>query len=116
MPLYMLGTLVASSGLGLILSAMNVSFRDVKYAVPFFIQMGLFVSPVIYPLSYVPARFRPLLGLNPMSGMIVGFRQSVLGGDTDWGLVISSVAMCAGLFVAGLFIFRRMERRFADII
>jgi lipopolysaccharide transport system permease protein len=116
MPLYILGTLLASSGLGLILSALNVSFRDVKYAVPFFIQMGLFVSPVIYPLSYVPARFRILLGLNPMSGMIVGFRQSVLGGSTDWGLVGTSFAICATLFVAGLFIFRRMERRFADII
>jgi lipopolysaccharide transport system permease protein len=116
MPLYILGTLLASSGLGLILSALNVSFRDVKYAVPFFIQMGLFVSPVIYPLSYVPARFRILLGLNPMSGMIVGFRQSLLGGSTDWGLVGTSFAICATLFVAGLFIFRRMERRFADII
>jgi lipopolysaccharide transport system permease protein len=116
MPFYILGTLLASSGLGLILSALNVSFRDVKYAVPFFIQMGLFVSPVIYPLSYVPARFRILLGLNPMSGMIAGFRQSVLGGSTDWGLVGASFAICASLFVAGLFIFRRMERRFADVI
>jgi lipopolysaccharide transport system permease protein len=116
MPLYILGTLLASSGLGLILSALNVSFRDVKYAVPFFMQMGLFVSPVIYPLSYVPARFRILLGLNPMSGMIAGFRQSMLGGSTDWGLVGTSFAICVTLFVAGLFIFRRMERRFADII
>ncbi len=116
MPLYILGTLLASSGLGLILSAMNVSFRDVKYAVPFFIQMGLFVSPVIYPLSYVPARFRILLGFNPMSGMIAGFRQCMLGGSTDWGLVGTSFAICTSLFVAGLFIFRRVERRFADII
>jgi lipopolysaccharide transport system permease protein len=116
MPFYILGTLLASSGLGLILSALNVSFRDVKYAVPFLIQMGLFVSPVIYPLSYVPARFRMLLGLNPMSGMIAGFRQSVLGGSTDWELVGTSFAICTSLFVAGLFIFRRMERRFADVI
>jgi homopolymeric O-antigen transport system permease protein len=115
-PLYIIGTLLASSGLGLILSALNVSFRDVKYAVPFFIQMALFVSPVIYPISYVPARFRLLLGLNPMSGMIVGFRHSVLGGNSDWGLVGSSLATCVGVFVAGLLIFRRMERRFADII
>jgi lipopolysaccharide transport system permease protein len=115
-PLYILGTLLTSSGLGLILSALNVSFRDVKYVVPFFIQMGLFVSPVIYPLSHVPARFRVFLGLNPMSGMITGFRQSVLGGATDWGFVSASFAMSAVLFVAGLFIFRRMERRFADII
>jgi lipopolysaccharide transport system permease protein len=116
MPCYILGTLLASSGLGLILSALNVSFRDVKYAVPFFIQMGLFLSPVIYPLSHVPARFQVFLGLNPMSGMIAGFRQSVFGGKADWGFVGASFAMSAVLFVAGLFIFRRMERRFADII
>jgi lipopolysaccharide transport system permease protein len=111
-----LGTLLAASGAGLILSALNVSFRDVKYAVPFFIQMGLFISPVIYPLQYVPVRYQLLLGLNPMSGMIVGFRHSLLGGSTDWGLVLASLATSVILFLAGLFIFRRMERRFADII
>lgn len=116
MPLYILGTLLASCGLGLILSALNVSFRDVKYAVPFFIQMGLFVSPVIYPLSYIPPRLRILLGLNPMSGMIAGFRQSVIGGSTDWRLVGASFAICACLFAAGLFVFRRMEHNFADVI
>jgi lipopolysaccharide transport system permease protein len=115
-PVYVLGTLLAASGLGLILSALNVSFRDVKYAVPFFIQMGLFVSPVIYPLQYIPARYQLLLGFNPMSGMIVGFRHSLLGGPTDWSLVIASLAIGIFLFLAGLFIFRRMERRFADII
>jgi lipopolysaccharide transport system permease protein len=115
-PVYVLGTLLAASGLGLILSALNVHFRDVKYAVPFFIQMGLFISPVIYPLRYVPASYRLLLGLNPMSGMIVGFRHSLLGGPTDWALVLASLATSVFLFLAGLFIFRRMERRFADII
>jgi lipopolysaccharide transport system permease protein len=115
-PIYLLGTLLAASGLGLILSALNVHYRDVKYAVPFFIQMGLFVSPVIYPLQYVPARYRLLLGFNPMSGMIVGFRHSLLGGPTDWPLVLASLGTSVFLFLAGLFIFRRMERRFADII
>jgi lipopolysaccharide transport system permease protein len=116
MPLYLLGTLVASIGLGLILSALNVRFRDVKYVVPFFIQMGLFVSPVIYPLQYIPARYQLLLGFNPMSGMIVGFRNSTLGGPMDWGLLGLSAATSIVLLVAGLFIFRRTERRFADII
>jgi lipopolysaccharide transport system permease protein len=115
-PVYVFGTLLAASGLGLILSALNVTFRDVKYAVPFFIQMGLFVSPVIYPLHYIPARYQLLLGFNPMSGMIVGFRHSLLGGSTDWTLVIASLGTCVFLFLAGLFIFRRIERRFADII
>lgn len=115
-PLFILGTLLTASGLGLILSALNVHFRDVKYAVPFFIQMGLFVSPVIYPLEYVPARYRFLLGFNPMSGMIVGFRHAILGGRTDWALVVGSLGTSIILFLAGLFIFRRMERRFADTI
>lgn len=116
MPFYLVGALIASSGLGLILSALNVRFRDVKYAVPFFIQMGLFVSPVIYPLEYIPARYQLLLGLNPMSGMIVGFRHAVLGGPMNWPLVTISAVTSIALFVAGLFIFRRTERRFADII
>jgi lipopolysaccharide transport system permease protein len=116
MPFYVLGTVLASSGLGLILSALNVRFRDVKYAVPFFVQMGLFVSPVIYPLSYIPARYQLLLGLNPMSGMIIGFRHSLLGEPIDWALVALSAVTAIALFTAGLFIFRRTERRFADII
>jgi lipopolysaccharide transport system permease protein len=115
-PLYVIGTILAAAGLGLILSGLNVRFRDVKYAVPFLIQMGLFVSPVIYPLRYVPPRFRLLMGLNPMAGMIGGFRASVIGGDMDWPLVWISFATSVVLFVGGLYIFRRMERRFADII
>lgn len=115
-PLYVLGTLLASCGLGLILSALNVRFRDVKYAVPFFVQMGMFVSPVIYPIRYVPARYQPFLGLNPMTGMIVGFRHAILGGDANWKLVAASGATSLILFFGGLLVFRRMERRFADII
>jgi len=113
---YLLGMILAAAGVGLILSALNVRFRDVKYAVPFFIQMGLFVSPVIYPLQYIPAEYRLLLGLNPISGMIVGFRHSMLGEPVDWTLVVISAVTSLALFVAGLFIFRRTERHFADII
>jgi lipopolysaccharide transport system permease protein len=115
-PFYILGALLAASGVGLILSGLNVRFRDVKYAVPFFIQMGLFVSPVIYPLHYIPQQYQLLLGLNPMTGMIIGFRYAALGGPVDWALVGISAVMSVALFVAGLFIFRRTERRFADII
>jgi lipopolysaccharide transport system permease protein len=115
-PIYLFGALIASSGLGLLLSALNVRFRDVKYAVPFFIQMGLFVGPIIYPLGYIPTRYQLLLGLNPMSGVIVGFRHAVLGGPMDWSLVTISAATSVALLVAGLFVFRRTERRFADII
>jgi lipopolysaccharide transport system permease protein len=116
LPLFLLGTLIAASGLGLLLSALNVRFRDVKYAVPFFLQMGLFVTPVIYPLRFVPDRYRLLLELNPMTGMVEGFRSAALGGQTNWSAVCVSLAVSAVLFVVSLFIFRRMERHFADVI
>ncbi|PYV69595.1 MAG: phosphate ABC transporter permease [Acidobacteria bacterium] len=116
LPIFILAAFLSASGIGLALSALNVSFRDVKYAVPFLIQMGIFVTPVIYPIRYVPARFQLLLGLNPMTGVVIGFRSVLLGGPADWGLIWASLAMSVVLFISGLFIFRRMERRFADII
>jgi lipopolysaccharide transport system permease protein len=116
LPVWILGAWLAASGTGLIFSAMNVSFRDVKYAVPFLIQMLFFATPVIYPMRYVPERYQPWLALNPMVGIVQGFRHSLLGTEPQWRLVGTSLAMCLGLFVVGLFVFRRMERRFADII
>jgi lipopolysaccharide transport system permease protein len=116
LPLFLLGTVFAASGLGLLLSALNVRFRDVKYAVPFLLQMGLLITPVIYPLRYVPDRYRLLLELNPMTGMIEGFRSAALGGQTNWGPVCVSLVVSALLFIVSLFIFRRMERQFADVI
>ncbi len=116
LPAFVLGTFLAAGGLGLFLSALNVRFRDVKYVVPYFVQIGLFVSPVIYPLRYVPQRYRFFLDLNPMTGMISGFRSCLLGQPIEWSLAGISFALCTALFVVGLFLFRRMERRFADII
>jgi lipopolysaccharide transport system permease protein len=78
--------------------------------------MGMFVSPVIYPLSYVPVKMRVILALNPMCGLIEGFRASTLGGTTDWPIVCLSLFTSPLLFIAGLYIFKRMERSFADII
>jgi lipopolysaccharide transport system permease protein len=116
LPLFVVAAALAASGLGLIFSALNVSFRDVKYAVPFIVQMGLFVTPVIYPVSYLSARLRPLLALNPMTGVVMGFRSALLGTPVDVNVVRLSMLVSVVLFVLGLFIFRRMERRFADII
>ncbi len=116
LPVFVLAGLLAASGLGLILSAANVSFRDIKYAVPFFLQMGLFVTPVIYPLDYIPARFQLLMGLNPMTGIVIGVRHALLGTPVRWDLVGISLVVSAVLLVTGLFVFRRMEYRFADII
>jgi lipopolysaccharide transport system permease protein len=115
-PGVILACCLAASGLGLILSAWNVRFRDIKYAVPFFLQMGLFVTPVIYPIEYVPERFRALLALNPMTGVVVAARYAFLGGPAHLDLILISLLVSLALFVAGLFIFRRTETRFADIV
>lgn len=116
LPVFLLGAILAASGTGLILSALNVSFRDVKYAVPFMVQMGLFVTPVIYPVRYVPAKWQALMGLNPMAGVVIGFRHALLGSAASWQVIAVSLCTSVILFVAGLLIFRRMEAKFADII
>jgi lipopolysaccharide transport system permease protein len=116
LPIFIVAAFLSASGIGLALSAFNVSFRDVKYTVPFLIQMGLFVTPVIYPLRYIPARWQPLIGLNPMTGVVLGFRSALLGSPADWGLIRLSLLMSVVLFIGGLLIFRRMESRFADVI
>ena len=116
LPFFILGAMLAASGAGLLLSALNVSFRDVKYVVPFMVQMGLFVTPVIYPPHYIPQRWQFLMGLNPMAGVVIGFRHALLGTPASWQLMGVSFAVSVFLFVLGLLIFRRMENRFADVI
>jgi lipopolysaccharide transport system permease protein len=116
LPVFVFGTFLAASGFGFMLSALNVQFRDIKYVVPFLVQFGLFVTPVIYPVDLVPEKYRIWLGLNPMSGMVEGLRYAFLGGPANWRLIAESMAVSVALFVAGTFLFRRMERRFADLI
>jgi lipopolysaccharide transport system permease protein len=116
LPLYIAAAGLSASGVGLALSAINVRFRDVKYAVPFLVQMGLFVTPVIYPIRYIPGRWQMMAGLNPMVGVVVGFRHAILGSPVSWPQVTLSLAVSLFLFVAGLLIFRRMEHYFADVI
>jgi lipopolysaccharide transport system permease protein len=116
LPLFMVSAVLAAAGTGLVLSALNVRFRDVKYAVPFMIQMGLFLTPVIYPVHYVPARWQLLMGLNPMTGVVIGFRHALLGTPIPWDVAGVSLATCVLLFVVGLFVFRRLETEFADIL
>ena len=116
LPVFIAGATVAAAGAGLILSALNVSFRDVKYAVPFMVQMGIFVTPVIYPARYIPHRWQFLLGLNPMAGVVIGFRHALLGSPASWAVMGPSLGVSGCLFISGLLIFRRLENRFADII
>jgi lipopolysaccharide transport system permease protein len=116
LPVFLVGTALAAAGAGMTLSALNVSFRDVKYAVPFMVQMGIFVTPVIYPIRYIPQRWQMLMGLNPMAGMVIGFRHALLGSPASWQVMGISLVISVSLFISGLLIFRRMEDRFADII
>ena len=116
LPVFLVGAILAASGLSLFLAALNVQYRDVKYVVPFFTQMALFVTPVLYPFSRIPERFRPVFALNPMAGIVEGFRFAVLDTPVEWSLVGISATVCAVLVVAGLFFFKRVERHFADII
>lgn len=115
-PLFLAGTLLAATGVGSLLSALTVEYRDFRYVVPFLTQMWMFVSPVIYPPSIVPERFRPLLALNPMAGIIDGFRAAFLGRPFDWGNIAISLVVAALFFLAGAAYFRKVERRFADVI
>jgi lipopolysaccharide transport system permease protein len=115
-PVALLGALLGAAGVGAFLSALAVSYRDVRYAVPFAVQIWMFVTPVIYPASVVPDRWRALLWLNPMAGILEGFRASLLGLPVDWTLLGASVAACALLFVAGSAYFESVERRFADVL
>ncbi|UCD33732.1 MAG: ABC transporter permease, partial [Desulfobacterales bacterium] len=110
-------TFLCAVGVGLWLSALNVQYRDIRYAIPFAIQLWMFVSPVIYPVSMVGERYQWLLALNPMGGVITAFRASLLGHQSiDWLLLIISTVIIFLLFFSGLFYFKRMERNFADVI
>jgi lipopolysaccharide transport system permease protein len=104
-------------GVSVWLSALDVQYRDVRYAVPFFIQVWLFATPVIYATGDVPERWRPLLALNPMTGVIEGFRWALLQtGDLPVAGLATSALLVVALLVTGLLYFRRMERTFADVI
>lgn len=110
-------SVVSALAVGFWLSAVNVKYRDVRYAIPFLAQLWLFATPVAYPSSIVPAEFRALYALNPLVGVIDGFRWALLGSQAPSPvmLVVSSLAAGA-LLVGGLFYFRRTERSFADVI
>jgi lipopolysaccharide transport system permease protein len=117
LPVLLLISMCASSGLGLFLSAVNAKYRDVRYVLPFFIQILMYVTPVIYPVSIVPAKFQWLLYLNPMSGLISAARTSLLGlGPVNWVSLGISAAISVFLLLCGVAYFRKTERFFADVL
>jgi len=116
LPLLLIITFMASTGLGLILASINVKYRDVRYALPFFIQILMFVTPVIYPASIV-GKYSWILALNPMMGVIQSARASLLGTTVlNWNLVAVSLISTFFLMIIGIYIFKKTERCFADII
>jgi lipopolysaccharide transport system permease protein len=117
LPLLLLLALVTSLGVGLWLTAMNVQFRDVRYAVPFLVQAWMFATPIAYPSSLLDEPWRTLYGINPMAGVVEGFRWALLGTETAPGpIIIVSASVAVGLLVSGVFYFRRMEKTFADVV
>src|SRR5258705_4635889 len=117
LPAVILLAVSTALGAGLWLSALNVQYRDVRYTITFLIQFWLFATPVAYPSSIVPERWRALYGLNPMAGVVEGFRWALLGKSTGPGALLAvSVAVGILILIGGLYYFRRMEQQFADIV
>ncbi|BAY94725.1 MULTISPECIES: ABC transporter permease [unclassified Tolypothrix] len=118
LPLFIAIAFAASMGVGLWLAALNVEYRDFRYIVPFIMQFGLYISPVGFSSSVVPEKWRLLYSLNPMVGVIDGFRWAIIGGDSSIYLpgFILSMLLVIFLLITGIWYFRRMERTFADVI
>jgi len=117
LPLLVVLMLLAALGVGFWLSALNVEYRDVMYAMPFLNQLWFFVTPIVYPVTIVPAALKPYYALNPMVGVVQGFRWALFGtGEISVAMTISSVASAAFMFITGCIWFRRRERTFVDAI
>jgi lipopolysaccharide transport system permease protein len=117
LPLFLLLAIATALAVGLWLSALNVQYRDVRYTLPFLTQFWMYATPIAYSSSLVPERLRPLYGLNPMAGVVEGFRWALLGkaGNVGPMLIVSALAV-AVLLIGGLMYFRRMEDTFADVV
>lgn len=116
LPMLVMLTIAAAFGVGLWLSALNVKYRDVRYAIPFLVQIWLFLTPVIYPVSIVPSKWRWLLALNPMAGTIEGYRSALLGKPYAWSELGISAAVTILFLLYATRSFARMEGEFADMI
>ena len=116
LPLFIILALITALGVGLWLSAINVKYRDVRYVIPFVIQLWLFASPVVYSSNLLPEKFQIIYGLNPMAGVIEGFRWALLGTEPPGSLIAISVIIVVIILISGTFYFRRSEKTFADLI
>ncbi len=116
-PVLVFMTFIVAVGCGLWLSALNVEYRDFQYVIPFLVQLWMFVTPVIYPVTLLPDKYRWLLSLNPMGGIIEAFRAATLRHQPfNWNLLLISSGIGILIFISGLLYFRKVERSFADVI
>jgi lipopolysaccharide transport system permease protein len=118
LPVFLLISFFTASGIGLYITALNVKYRDFRYIVPFIVQFGLYISPVGFSSSIVPEKYRLLYSLNPMVGVIDGFRWAILGGESMvyWPGFVLSIGVTIFFLFLGIYQFRKMEKKFADII
>lgn len=117
LPLFLLLAVITALGVGFWFSAMNVMFRDIRYAIPFLVQAWLFATPIAYPSSLLKGGWQTIYGINPMAGVVDGFRWALLGLDTKPGPMIAvSASVSIILFITGVYYFKRMEKVFADVI
>ena len=116
LPVLILIMMMTSAGVGMILTSMAIQFRDVKHAMPFVVQLLMYAAPVVYPTTIVPESLRWVYALNPMVGVIEGFRAALLGTRAmPWTWIATGLAVSITVFMVGLFQFRRQERIFADV-
>ncbi len=116
LPFFVLLTLIAALGVGVWLSALNVEFRDVRYVIPFLTQFWLFATPVAYPSSLLTGGWRTLYGVNPMAGVVEGFRWALLGTQPPSAMIGVSALISLAILASGVLYFRRMEKSFADLV
>jgi lipopolysaccharide transport system permease protein len=116
-PVFVISLMLLALGISMLLAAINVRYRDVKYALPFIIQIWLFVTPIIYPVTYLPVKYQKVLALNPMAGIVEGLRACLFSTHPmPWKLIEISWAVTLVLLIGGALYFRKTERTFADIV
>ena len=115
-PFLIIAVIFIALGVGTLLSALTVTYRDFRYVLPFMVQFWMYATPVVYPASLFPEKWQWVLFLNPMAGLIEGFRSAFLGRPFDWIGISISMSVAVIVFLLGIFYFEKMERRFADII
>ena len=111
-----LATIFTALGMGMLISALNVAYRDFRYILPFFVQIWMFLTPVIYPVGIIPENWRWLILLNPMAGIVDAYRSAILGKPFEWGSLGVSMGIAVAIFLCGLVYFRKTEKYFSDII